>query len=66
MYLHVGLVSHIKDSNVERQGLLHWMCFQGMNQPHAVGIQRDEWHSCSGFDPGPDTVVEVIEAEFHR
>lgn len=47
-----------------RRGLLKGMCFQGMNQPNAVGIHRTEWHSHLGFNPGPDTVVEVIE--FHR
>lgn len=63
VYLHVGLVSHVKDSNVVRQGLLNWMCF---HEPHGMGIQRGEWHSRLGFDPGPDTVVQVVEAEFHR
>lgn len=63
--LHVGLVSHVEDSNVVRQGLLSQVCSE-VNWPHAVGIQRGECCFCLGFDPGPRAVVEVMEAEFHR
>lgn len=66
VYLHVGLVSHVKDSTVTRQGLLNWMCFQVMNQPHAMVMQRSEWHCWLGCDPGLDTVAKGIETEFHR
>lgn len=60
----MGLVSCVKDSNVVRRGLVKGMGFQGMNQSNAVGIHQSEWHSHLGFDPRPDTVVEVLE--FHR
>lgn len=58
------LVSCVKDSNVVRWRLVKGMCFQGMNQPNAVGIHQGEWHSHLGFDLRPDVVVEVID--FHR
>lgn len=56
---------YIKGTKV-RRGLLIWMCFQGMNKSHAMEIQWGGWGLLLGFNPGPDIVVKVIEAEFHR